>query len=269
MKTICQGLLSTLTKIGESVIKAFTAMLQAIKNLLHIKSPLKVSNSDSWAIEEIRLACKKEAPDLKPGEWDYGTACYKSALKAYEALCGDGHSGMSIGFTKAILNRLIDHKPLTPIEDVPEIWNDVTPYHSGTDDNYIDVGQCKRMSSLFKYTDVTRNVTYQDVNQYICVEIDNQDRSYYAGYIREFLKDDLLKITMPYYPEARPIKIFCEEFLVDPKRGDFDTVGIIYAIKPDATRVDLNVFIKETDDGWEKITKDEYYLAKSNQYHRN
>lgn len=44
-------------------------------------------------------------------------------MRAFESLLGDGHSGMSIGITKNILNRLIDGKPLTPIEDTEDVWN--------------------------------------------------------------------------------------------------------------------------------------------------
>lgn len=61
-----------------------------------------------WAKREVELACKRENPDRKEGEFDYGCACYESALKAFKSLCEDGHSGFSIGLTKNILNRLID-----------------------------------------------------------------------------------------------------------------------------------------------------------------
>ena len=61
-----------------------------------------------WAKKEVEIACKRENPDKKEGEFDYGCACYESALKAFKSLCEDGHSGMSIGFTKNILNWLVD-----------------------------------------------------------------------------------------------------------------------------------------------------------------
>ena len=61
-----------------------------------------------WAKKEVEIACKRENPDRKDGEWDYCCACYESALKAYESLCNDGHSGYSFGFTKNILIRLMD-----------------------------------------------------------------------------------------------------------------------------------------------------------------
>ena len=66
-----------------------------------------------WAKNEIEIACKKERGSAPNNEWDYGCACYESALKAFECLCEHGHSGMSIGITKNILNRLIDGKCLT------------------------------------------------------------------------------------------------------------------------------------------------------------
>ena len=79
-------------------------------------------NMKEWAEREIRIACERERGNKPEDEWDYGVACYESAFKAFQSLLEDGHSGFSLGLTQNILNRLIDGKPLTPIEDVPEIW---------------------------------------------------------------------------------------------------------------------------------------------------
>lgn len=79
--------------------------------------------TSDWAKREVELACKRENPNKKPGEFDYGCACYESALKALNSLAEDGHSGFSMSITKQILNRLIDGKPLTPIEDTDDVWN--------------------------------------------------------------------------------------------------------------------------------------------------
>lgn len=94
-----------------------------------------------WAKREVAIASKRERGDKPEDEWDYGVACYESALKAFESLCGDGHSGYSIGVTKNILNRLIDGKPLTPIEDTEDVWNQC---NRGVEDPV--TYQCKRMS---------------------------------------------------------------------------------------------------------------------------
>ena len=95
-----------------------------------------------WAKREVEIASKRERGDKPESEWDYGCACYDSALKAFESLCGDGHSGFSIGITKGILNRLIDGKPLTPIEDIEDVWNVCSRGENGGVVTY----QCKRMS---------------------------------------------------------------------------------------------------------------------------
>lgn len=116
-----------------------------------------------WAKNEVEIACKRENPDRKEGEFDYGCACYESALKAFESLCEDGHSGMSIGFTKQILNRLIDGKPLTPIEDTEEMWK--RPWTDKKGKQY----QCSRMSSLFKTVTPNGEIKYSDINRCYCV----------------------------------------------------------------------------------------------------
>lgn len=53
----------------------------------------------TWAENEIELAIKKETAqeDCMNG---YIEMCYKSALKAFNELCDEGHSGMSIQITK-------------------------------------------------------------------------------------------------------------------------------------------------------------------------
>ena len=210
-------------------------------------------NMLEWAKNEIEIACKRELGEKDPNEWDYGVACYESAFKAFESLMEDGHSGMSIGFTKAILNRLIDGKPLTPIEDIPDIWNDVTLLK----DDYASY-QCKRMSSLFKdvYNDGT--VKYHDVDRFYCLNKDNPNSGgWHNGFINRFL-DAQFPISMPYSPASTPWRVYCTEGLSDPKNGDFDSIGIHYVLKPDGERVEIQRFFKEGENGWIEIDQQEY-----------
>lgn len=178
-----------------------------------------------WARKEVELACNREAPDIKPDEWDYGCACYESALKAYESLFEDGHSGMSISITKSILNRLLEGKPLTPIEDTDDAWAD----DRSRIRNDVKTLQCKRMSSLFKYVYSDGTIKYSDVNRMICVDMDNPRLEYYSKLVRDII-DEMFPITMPYTP-GKPFRVFCKDFLADEKNWDFDTVGVYYAIK--------------------------------------
>lgn len=224
------------------------------KNVL-VKQCRKQTGIENWAKSEIELACKNEKPDRKDGEWDYGCACYESALKAFVSLCEDGHSGFSIGLTKAILNRLINNKPLLPIEDIDDVWVDISDM-SGLKGEYRNY-QCKRMSSLFKYVYADGTIKYRDVDRYHGVNINNPDAPYHSRLI-DTVMDELYPITMPYMPADRAFKVYTEVFLVDPKNGDFDTVGIIMTVTPDFDRVEINRYFKEAPNGFAEIDEAEY-----------
>ena len=214
-------------------------------------------NMREWAKREVEIACEREragSDDYEEfGEWDYGCACYESALKAFECLMEDGHSGMSIGFTKNILVRLIDGKPLTPIEDVPEVWDE----HNFL--NYKDYTsyQCNRMSSLFKdvYTDGT--VKYYNIEQYYCID-KHSGSTYRCGLVRDIIVE-LFPITMPYMP-GDPIKVYCADLLTDEAHGDLDTMAVYYAVKPDGEKIDIYRYFKEgdTENGWVEIDEIEF-----------
>lgn len=211
-----------------------------------------------WAENEIRIACERENPDREEGEFDYGCACYESALKAFKSLIEDEHSGMSISITRNILNRLILGKPLTPIEDTDDIWNEC----SGMMNDRYKTYQCKRMSSLFKDVYKDGTVKYSDVDRVLCIDINSQDISYHSGFITR-LVDEMFQITMPYCPDTKPYKVYIEDFLYDSKNGDFDTIGIFYLIKPTEERIEINRFFKEGPNGCEEISRDEYITRRS------
>ncbi len=216
----------------------------------------------TWAEKEIEIACSREREVSgvdNDGDWDYGCACYESALKAYKSLMGDGHSGFSIGSTKHILNRLIDGKPLTPIEDTPDIWNDLSRFGDG-DDKYTSY-QCTRMGSLFKYVYTDGTVTYKDIDRCYGIDINNPYYTFSSGLVTKII-DEMFPITMPYYP-GKAMAVYCEDFLTDKKNGDFDTQGIFYALKSDGEKIEINRFFKDAKDGWDEIDEIEYNQRKS------
>ena len=227
-----------------------------------------MGNILDWAKREIDIACKRENPNRKKGEFDYGCACYVSALKAFESLTEDGHSGYSIGITKNILNRLIDGMPLTPIEDTDDIWN--TSYEN---DNGEMVYQCNRTSALFKTVHSDGSVDYSSNDHCYCIDINNPKNTYYSGLVRRIIHK-MFPITMPYIP-GDPIKVFCEDFLTDKNNGDFDTVGVFYALKEEnrePIRIEINRFFREPFKnekestefpGWVEISKEEYDSRKA------
>lgn len=199
----------------------------------------------TWAEKEIEIACAKErAAGENPNEWDYGCACYESALKAFKSLLEDEHSGMSISITKNILVRLIEGKPLTPIEDVPDVWNLVCrgKYREGK------TYQCSRMSSLFKTVHPDDSVSYSDVGRVRVTYAENSDICWSSSMATRLI-DEMFPITMPYWPRKSGYVLHAEEFLLDPANGDFDTVGYLYAIDPDGQRIEINRYFADKGPG--------------------
>lgn len=212
-----------------------------------------MSDMLDWAKREVAIASKRERGDKPEDEWDYGVACYDSALKAFESLLGDNHSGFSIHITKGILNRLIDGKPLTPIEDIEDVWNKC--YRGNGDDK--TTYQCKRMSSLFKDVYDDGKVVYKDINRYYCINKDDPNISWHNGFIGN-IYNEMFPLTMPYMPSNKADLIVCDELLTDPKNGDFDTIAVLYIQRAHGERVEVNRYFKEGDESFVEISPEEY-----------
>ena len=207
---------------------------------------------DDWVKMEIELACENEGC--------YGKAIYNSAAKAYMSLRGDGHSGFSIGITKQILNRMIDHKPLTPLTGSDDEWYDRVERN---DKKGYTCYQNKRYSALFKYIYDNGEIRYSDVDQFVCEDVNSPGMRFHAGYVKDRVSH-MYPISMPYIPNDKPIVIYIEEFLFDPDCGNFDTVGIYYLEEPNGKRNDINIFLAEKDKKFIEISIEEYLERKAN-----
>lgn len=215
------------------------------KDIMRLTSLIR-PKYDHWIQQEIELT--KDKGD------EYYRACFNSAVKAYMAIMTDGHSGFSISSTKNIINRLIDRKPLSSLTGEDDEWDNdrITKY----EDNI--TYQNKRCSSVFKTLYNDGKIEYSDVDRFICIDID-KGYGYYSGNIINKIKHLFPDITMPYYPPTNRIKVYCDDFLVDPKNGDYDHEAILYAMDGDE-RIDINIYMKEIDGKMVEITKD-YYMA--------
>lgn len=209
------------------------------------------SNMELWAEEEIRIACERERGGASEDEWDYGVACYESALKAFRSLMEDEHSGMSIGITLNILNKLVKGLPLTQIEDTDDIWNLCGRYNEY---QKYDTYQCKRMSSLFKDVYEDGHVVYTDTNRFTCVCVDSPDISWRNGQVSK-IAGEYFPIEMPYTPKH--YTVVCEEFLTNRKNGDCDTLGVLYICDGDK-KVEVNRYFDGDGEGWCEIDLSEY-----------
>ena len=148
----------------------------------------------------------------------------------------------SIQITKSILNRLIDGRCLTPIEDTDDIWNEITTNKDGSKEY-----QCKRMSSLFKRILPDGSAEYSDIDRVSCIDISHPTVAYHNGFATRLI-DKIFPIQMPYLPLAKPYRVFTEELLYGDK-GDYDTVAYLYILLPDGQKIELNRYFKEDETG--------------------
>ncbi len=210
-----------------------------------------------WAKKEIELAIKNELKGKKDdGTFNYGVECYKSAYKALESLIDDEHSGSSIHYTKSILNRLIDGKPLTPIEDIECEWNIID------DNEEWKMYQSKRMSSLFKYVYKNGAIKYRDVNRVVFID-EETNLSWSNGNVTDVV-DNLLPISMPYFARNEYYYVYGTDFDTEAKHGYYDTMHYNFLKTPNNETIELNLYFKDGGDGKDiEITKEEYLERKN------
>jgi len=215
-----------------------------------------------WAKREVEIACKKENPNWDGKSFDYGCACYQSALKAYNSLCEDGHSGMSFDLTKNILIRLMEGNPLTPITDEDFFVDGNMPYES---QEYLKERglksdlQCPRMTSLFRKETLDGKVSYTDVDRAVFVD---ENGGYWGnGWVTDII-DKMFPITMPYNPSNQKYKVYGEDFLLDKRNGDYDHKAFLYVITPEGNKIELDEYYKEVNREMVKISKEEYIADK-------
>lgn len=214
--------------------------------------------SNKWAKKEIEIAMKNDK-----GESELYNALkrqtYESALNAYDALCNDGHSGFSIHLTMEILNRLVKGLPLTSITEDNVEWQDITL----PNDKYKKY-QSARYTSLFKEVhmiDGKEVIKYKDIRRTVGVNI-NYPKCCFSSGLMDRVINEMLPIELPYYPMGSQIKVYTEDFLSDAENGDFDTVGIFYAIFPDGEKREINRYFHFDKKETIEIDKHKYNLLK-------
>ena len=193
-----------------------------------------------WAEREVEIACKRENPNWDGKSFDYGCSCYQSALKAYNSLCEDGHSGMSWSITANILNRLMQNLPLTPISE--NDFKDVKP-------EYGKIQFCPRMSSLTRETDEEGNVKYSNSERVIF--IDENNNTWHSQTATQIV-DEMFPIILPYYPTRQKYRVFGYDFVVDEnnkvryERGTFNFHYFSYLLTPDGEKIKVDrLFIED------------------------
>lgn len=201
-----------------------------------------------WANREIEIACKHENPNWDGKSFDYGCSCYQSALKAYDSLLEDGHSGFSFSLTKKILIRLMEGLPLTPItdEDFFTFKSEIneSPDYLKEQGLKSDI-QCQRMYSLFRKETLDGKVSYTDVKR-VTFHDANGDGWWKSGKVRDLI-DEMFPITMPYFPSKEKYKVYGETFYIENGEdksakhiGEYNLTKLYYVVTPTGEKIELN-----------------------------
>ena len=149
-------------------------MEDTMSNLLeHAKTELKLAGYD---ISE--KGCNQEDP-----MGGYANACAKSAYELVETLSKQGHSGMSVGITLGLFNKLAKWQTLTPITNNPDEWIKLQGCEDGPWQN-------KRNPSCFSEDLKTYHDVEADENYIVTIEDGWKSRTRKEGpWIEHPLKD--------------------------------------------------------------------------------
>ena len=213
----------------------------------------------TWAETEVRLACENERRQCNGDEAEYGIGCYESALKAFKCLLEDNHSGMSIQITKQILNRLIDHKPLTPITNSDDewffAWDDIE-LHTST---YRDL----RVGGLYKTEYQDGRIEVSDIRRVVCKDVNHPNATFTNSFIRDIV-DKMYPITLPYMPYSKPIVVYTEDFLYDTNlHYDSDTLAVYHLDHPEYGKEMISIYFKDIDGKFVEIDEEEFDKRKA------
>ena len=211
-------------------------------------------STDIWAKREVELA-KNEALKLGADNCSahYICECLNSALKAFNSLREDRHSGASMEQMLMFLQRLVRGLPLTPIDE------DTTWVKSSVSESGTITYQCARMTSLFKDVDREGNITYSDVNRVVCVNKDDPHAPvWYNGFVSKII-NSIYPIKFPYYTSSDPIIAYVSEHTTSLSE-DFDTMCIDSVKLNSGEIVDVKRFFKEDTNinSWVEIDEEEY-----------
>lgn len=222
-----------------------------------------------WAKNEVALADQRDgttaSTDNEDTMDDYVSGCYASALKALSALAEDGHSGMSIGVTMSVLNRLVAWKPLTPIteDDFVEDESDIHENPEWLKEQHLKSSiHARRYHSLVRNEHEDGSITYYDYDREYCIDVNDEREITFSSSLVTKLFHELYPISLPYMPPTKKFLVYMEKFLTDVNNGDYDTYAILGIRTPEGDKLDIKRYYKDTDDGMVEITEQEFLSRK-------
>lgn len=215
-----------------------------------------MKNNEEWTMlerakYEIELAKKKVMED-KDDFNKYLCVCLDVAFEAYKKIYDNDFFKVNKGRALShILDNLCYGRPLTAIEDTPEVWRKIGFSNGVT--SYV----CNRYKNLTKHVDFNENITYSII--YPGCGIDAITGALNDIDLLNDIYNEMFPIKMPFIPPKEKAYVYTADFAFDKKNGDFDTIAVLY-IQKGNERIEVNRFFrepyegnKETYPGWVEI----------------
>lgn len=227
-----------------------------------------------WANKEAEHAAKYVT--MKYGNNIPMNKCYETvvneAVKLFNELEDLPHTEESKVMIKRFLSRLIEDKPLSPIEDRDDMWDKVGG-HVG-EDSEVTLYINKRLRTLYRreVRDIKKDVliekTYHDPTRVTCINtIDGKEVT--LSLVNDYV-DEHFPIKFPYFPTD---KYVVDVVMFNHKNpledGEEDTICIQTIIDPDHKFITPYAYYalnKNRD--WCKIRSSVYY-KRLNEYRKN
>lgn len=212
---------------------------------------MEASKLMEWARKEIAYLMRDDESSIGKSDEEENQV-YMLALQIYDEyikVVGNFKNPSNTALFGTVFLQLIGGNLLTPIEDNDGDWRVFEGFDpaAGNENPGYSIYECVRKPSLLKRVNYDKksgdiaDVKFRDSERSVCIDIDTG--STYSGGIGEWLLDEMLPITMPYFPTGK-IKIFTEEFKAYPEGEENDTCGVIYFRLPDGQMQEVKRFFK-------------------------
>ena len=231
-------------------------------------------NRKEWANKEAEHVAKYVT--MKYGNNVPMTKCYETvvneAVKIFNELEDLQHTEESKVMIKRFLSRLIEDKPLSPIEDRDDMWDEVGRHT--VEDSEVTLYINKRLRTLYKreVRDIKKDVliekTYHDPTRVTCINTIN-GKEVILSLVNDYV-DEYFPIKFPYFPTD---KYVVEVIMFNHKNpledGGEDTISIETIIDPDHRVAFPGAYYALNEERyWCGIDSPEYY-KRSNEYYKN
>lgn len=231
-------------------------------------------NRKEWANKEAEHVAKYVT--TKYGNNIPMTECYEmvvnEAVKIFNELEDLQHTEESKVMIKRFLSRLIEDKPLSPIEDRDDMWDEVG-VNTG-EDSEVTLYINKRLRTLYRREvrdikkDVLTEKTYHDPTRVTCINTINGkevDLSLVNDYI-----DEYFPIKFPYFPTDKyVVNVILFNHKNPLEDGGEDTICIDTIIDPDHRVAFPGAYYALNEElNWCGIDSLEYY-KRFNEYYKN